>query len=41
MSECELFPSATSFRICFSNDSSATQRFNFAFSRSNSFMRLA
>ena len=30
------FPEATSFRICFSRDNSATKRFNFAFSRSNS-----
>ena len=35
------FPEATSFRICFSRDSSATKRFNFAFSRSNSFIRFA
>ena len=35
------FPEATSFRICFSNDSSATKRFNFAFSRSSSFNRFA
>ena len=35
------FPEATSFRICFSQDSSATKRFSFAFSRSNSFSRLA
>src|SRR4029077_19463604 len=35
------FPEATSFRICFSNDSSATKRFNFEFSRSNSFIRFA
>jgi hypothetical protein len=35
------FPEATSFRICFSNDSSATKRFSFAFSRSSSFIRLA
>jgi hypothetical protein len=35
------FPEATSFRICFSRDSSATKRFNFAFSRSSSFIRFA
>ena len=35
------FPEATSFRICFSKDSSATKRFSFAFSRSSSFIRLA
>ena len=35
------FPEATSFRICFSRDSSATKRFSFAFSRSSSFIRLA
>src|SRR5271163_2143 len=35
------FPEATSFRICFSKDSSATKRFSFAFSRSSSFIRFA
>ena len=35
------FPEATSFRICFSNDSSATKRFSFAFSRSSPFIRFA
>ena len=35
------FPEATSFRICFSRDSSATKRFNFRFSRSSSFIRFA
>jgi hypothetical protein len=35
------FPEATSFRICFSRDSSATKRFSFAFSRSSSFIRFA
>src|SRR5271157_5004024 len=35
------FPEATSFRICFSKDSSATKRFSFAFSRSRSFIRFA
>src|SRR5271168_258676 len=35
------FPEATSFRIRFSRDSSATKRFSFAFSRSNSFSRFA
>ena len=34
-------PEATSFRICFSRDNSATKRFNFAFSRSSSFIRFA
>jgi hypothetical protein len=33
------FPEATSFRICFSRDSSATKRFSFAFSRCSSFIR--
>ena len=31
---------ATSFKICFSNDNSATKRFSFAFFRSRSFIRL-
>src|SRR5271170_5289659 len=35
------FPEATSFRICFSRDSSATKRFNLEFSRSSSFIRFA
>ena len=35
------FPEATSFRICFSRDNSATKRFNLAFSRSSSFIRFA
>src|SRR5271154_6017773 len=35
------FPEATSFRICFSKDSSAAKRFSFALSRSNSFSRFA
>jgi hypothetical protein len=35
------FPEATSFRICFSRDNSATKRFSFAFSRSSSFIRFA
>jgi len=33
----EKFPSATSFRIAFSKDRSATTRFNLAFSRSKPF----
>jgi hypothetical protein len=35
------FPDATSFRICFSSDRSATSRFRRTFSRSKSFIRLA
>ena len=35
------FPSATSLRICFSSDRSATSRFSRAFSRSSSLNRLA
>ena len=35
------FPEAISLRTCFSRDKSATSRFNRAFSRSRSFMRLA
>ena len=35
------FPAATSFRICFSSDRSATRRFRRTFSRSRSFIRLA
>ena len=35
------FPDATSFRICFSRDNSATKRVSFAFSRSSSFLCLA
>ena len=35
------FPEATSFRICFSSERSATSRFRRTFSRSKSFIRLA
>lgn len=35
------FPEAISFRTCFSNDRSATNRLSRAFSRSRSFIRLA
>ena len=35
------FPEAISLRTCFSSDRSATSRFNRAFSRSRSFIRLA
>jgi hypothetical protein len=35
------FPDATSFRICFSSDRSATSRFRRTFTRSRSFIRLA
>ena len=35
------FPEATSFRICFSSDRSATRRFSRTFSRSSSFIRRA
>jgi len=35
------FPAATSFKICFSSDSSATSRFSLLFSFSSSFRRFA